>query len=134
MDLPASTPLCQVSITTGGRITASNGDKATFGGNAQVPKSGPPKGNQEYQDHGPAVKLNFKSTKILAVTCSADTKQATIYGEATINGSGSYLFKIDVRDVAEPGVGKDTYRILLSSGYDSGEQTLLSGNIQIRIG
>ena len=132
--LPASTPLCQVSITNGGRITANNGDKATFGGNAQVPKSGQPKGNEEYQDHGPAANLNVKSTKILAVTCSADKKQATIYGQATINGSGSYLFKIDVKDVAEPGVGKDTYRILLSSGYDSGERTLESGNIQIRIG
>jgi hypothetical protein len=132
--LPASTRLCQVSVTNGGRITANNGDRATFGGNAQVPKSGQPKGNEEYQDHGPAQNLNVKSTKILAVACSADKKQASIYGEATINGSGSFLFKIDVRDVAEPGVGKDTYRILLSSGYDSGEHTLEGGNIQIRIG
>ena len=128
------TPLCQVSITNGGRITANNGDKATFGGNAQVPQSGQPKGNGEYQDHGPAVTLKVKSTKILAVVCSADKKQPSIYGQATINGSGSYFFKIDVKDVAEPGVGKDTYRILLSNGYDSGERTLEGGNIQIRIG
>jgi len=128
------TPLCQVSITNGGRITANNGDKATFGGNAQVPQSGQPKGNEEYQDHGPAVTLKVKSTKILAVVCSADKKQPSIYGQATINGSGSYFFKIDVKDVAEPGVGKDTYRILLSNGYDSGERTLEGGNIQIRIG
>ncbi len=132
--LPASTPLCQVSITNGGRIIASNGDKATFGGNAQVPRSGQPKGNQEYQDHGPALNINVKSTKILAVACSADRKQASIYGQATINGSGSYAFRIDVRDVAEPGVGKDTYRMLLSNGYDSGAGILQAGNIQIRIG
>jgi CSLREA domain-containing protein len=132
--LPASTPLCQVSITNGGRITANNGDKATFGGNAQVPRKGQPKGSEEYQDHGPAASLNVKSTKILAVTCSADKKQASIYGQATVNGAGSYVFRIDVRDVAEPGIGRDTYRILLSSGYDSGEHTLESGNVLIKIG
>ena len=76
----------------------------------------------------------MKSISVLAVTCSADQKQATIYGKARINGSGSYLFKIDVKDVAEPGIGKDTYRILLSNGYDSGEHTLESGNIQIKLG
>lgn len=132
--LPVSTPLCQVSITNGGRITANDGDKATFGGNAQVSKSGQPKGSQTYQDHGPAKPMTVKSTTVLAVVCSPDQKQATIYGKATINGSGSYLFKIDVRDIAEPGVGKDTYRILLSNGYDSGEHPLEGGNIQIRIG
>jgi len=39
-----------------------------------------------------------------------------------------------VKDAAEPGVGQDRYRILLSTGYDSGEHTLEGGNIQIRIG
>jgi Bacterial Ig-like domain (group 1) len=132
--VPVSTPLCSVSITNGGRITANNGDKGTFGGNAQVSSKGAPKGNEEYQDHGPATNINVKSIQVLAVTCSPDKKQASIYGKATINGSGSYLFKIDVKDVAEPGIGRDTYRILLSNGYDSGEHTLEAGNIQIRIG
>lgn len=132
--LPVSTPLCPVTITDGGRITANDGDKATFGGNAKLSESGSPSGQEEYQDHGPATNINVHSIKILAVTCSADKKQASIYGQATINGSGSYLFKIDVRDLADPGVGKDTYRILLSNGYDSGEHTLEGGNIQIRIG
>ena len=36
--VPASTPGCKV--TYGGRITAANGDKATFGGNAQAPLRG----------------------------------------------------------------------------------------------
>lgn len=132
--LSVSTPLCQVSITNGGRITANDGDKATFGGNAQVSKNGQPKGSQTYQDHGPVKPMTVKSTTVLAVVCSPDQKQATIYGKATINGTGSYLFKIDVRDIAEPGIGKDTYRILLSNGYDSGEHPLEGGNIQIRIG
>jgi hypothetical protein len=42
--LPASTPLCEVTIADGGRITAANGDKATFGGHAKGPSSGDPSG------------------------------------------------------------------------------------------
>jgi hypothetical protein len=132
--VPVSTPLCTVTITNGGRITANNGDKATFGGNAKVSAQGKASGQQEYQEHGPAVLINVKSSTVLAVVCDLNPKRASIYGQATINGSGSYFFKIDVQDLGEPGVGKDTYRILLSNGYDSGEHKLKSGNIQIRIG
>ncbi|HEY3017722.1 MAG TPA: Ig-like domain-containing protein, partial [Gaiellaceae bacterium] len=125
--LPTSTPGCKV--TYGGRITTADGDKATFGGNAMVPASGP-QGQEEYQDHGPA-DLNVHSIDVLAVTCSADGKSASIFGTATVNGSGSVNFRIDVTDNAEPGAGADTYRIRLSTGYDSGTQTLLGGNIQL---
>ena len=48
--LAGSTEGCKV--TYGGRITAANGDKATFGGNA---KATGPKGQEEFQDHGPAI-------------------------------------------------------------------------------
>ncbi len=126
--LPTSTPGCKV--TYGGRITAADGDKATFGGNAMVPASGP-KGQEQYQDHGSAINLNVHSIDVLAVTCSRDGKSASIFGTATINGSGTFDFRIDVTDNGEPGAGSDTYRIRLSSGYDSGEQTLLGGNVQL---
>jgi hypothetical protein len=132
--LPVSTPLCTVTITNGGRITANNGDKATFGGNAKASDQGKTSGQEQYQDHGPAAFINVHSINVLALTCSADQKQASIYGQTTINGSGSYFYKIDVQDLADSGVGKDTYRILLSNGYDSGVHKLESGNIQIRIG
>ena len=53
-------------------------------------------------------------------------------GEATIDGSGSFLYRIDVKDVNEPGKGFDTYRIRIpSKPYDSGEHVLEGGNIQI---
>jgi len=126
--LPQSTPGCKV--TYGGRILAANGDKATFGGNAMVPASGP-KGSEEYQDHGAATNLNVHSINVLAVTCSADGKSASIFGTATINGTGSVTYRIDVTDNGEPGAASDTYRIRLSTGYDSGEQTLVGGNIQL---
>ncbi len=130
--LPTTTPLCQVKITKVARITADNGDKATFGGNAQSNAAGNVKGQEQYQDHGPAQPLKVKSIKILALTCNPQRTQATIFGRATINGQGSHLFRIDVQDLGEPGVGIDTYRILLGTGYDSGSHTLRSGNIQIR--
>ena len=125
--LAQSTPGC--TVTDGGRITAANGDKATFGSIATVSASGTPSGAQQYQDHGAAADLNVHSTAVLAVVCSGNT--ASVFGTATINGSGSYNYRIDLTDNDEPGVGADKYRIRLSTGYDSGEQTLIGGNIQL---
>jgi hypothetical protein len=124
--LPGSTAGCKV--TNGGRITATGGDTATFGGNA---KGSGPSGQEEYQDHGPTVDINVHSIVVLAVSCSDDGTTASIFGTATINGAGSFDFRIDVADQGEPGTA-DTYRIRLSSGYDSGEQVLTGGNIQIK--
>jgi len=109
-------------------FTAANGDKATFGSIA-VSASGTPSGAQEYQDHGPAADLNVHSTAVLAVVCSGT--RASVFGTATINGSGSFSYRIDLTDTAEPGIDADKYRIRLSTGYDSGEQTLIGGNIQL---
>jgi hypothetical protein len=125
--LPESTPGC--TVTDGGRITASNGDKATFGSIAAVSATGTPSGAQEYQDHGSAADLNVHSTAVLAVVCSGN--KASVFGTATINGSGSYNYRIDLTDNGEPGAGADKYRIRLSTGYDSGEKTLAGGNIQM---
>jgi hypothetical protein len=123
--LPTSTPGCKV--TYGGKIISANGDKATFGGNAKVP----PKGQEQYQDHGPAAKLNVHSINVQAVTCSRDGTQASIFGQARIKGTaGTFDYRIDLQDLGEPGTS-DTYRIRLSSGYDSGEQVLAGGNVQI---
>ena len=120
--VPASTPGCKV--TYGGRITAANGDMATFGGNA---KADGLKGSQEYQDHGPAADMNVHSIDVLAVECSTDGTEASIFGTATVDGSGTFDYRIDLKDLD----AGDTYRIRLSNGYDSGEQPLLGGNVQI---
>lgn len=126
--LPASTAGCTVS--NGGRITAANGDRATFGGGATFDGLAVT-GDEHYRDHGPAADVKVDSTAVLAVVCSPDRTRATVFGQATINGSGSHRYRIDVRDLGEPGRGSDSYRILLSTGYDSGEQTLEGGNVQI---
>jgi Big-like domain-containing protein/beta-propeller repeat-containing protein len=122
--LPPNNAACKV--TYGGWIIATNGDRANFGGNAQ---GNGPKGQEEYQDHGPAMDINVHSINVLAVTCSRDGTMASIFGKATVNGAGSYDYRIDVRDLGEPG-RNDRYRIRLSNGYDSGDQQLRGGNVQ----
>jgi Bacterial Ig-like domain (group 1) len=125
--LPTSGAACKV--TYGGRITTTDGDKATFGGNA---KGSGPSGQEEFQDHGPAAGMNLHSADIQAVVCSEDGTSASIFGTATIDGVGSVDFRIDVTDQGEPGTS-DTYEIRVSNGYDSGLQTLSGGNVQIHV-
>jgi len=128
--LPVSTPGCDVTITDGGWIIADNGDKANFGGNAHIPATGPPYGQEQYQDHGPAVTMDVNSISILAVVCNTDLPLADIYGTATINGAGSFAFRIEVQDLDSLGL-TDTYWIILSNGYDSGPHALGGGDVQI---
>ena len=123
--LPTSGAGCKV--TYGGRITTADGDKATFGGNA---KGAGPSGQEEFQDHGSVADFNLHSIDVQSVVCSADGLSASIFGTATIDGTGSVDYRIDVTDNGEPG-RSDTYEIRLSNGYDSGVQTLAGGNVQI---
>jgi hypothetical protein len=127
--LPVSTPGCEVKITNGGWIVAANGDQSSFGGNAMVDAAGNVSGNEEYQDHGPARPMNLHGN-VLVVVCTSPT-QATIYGTATIDGGGSYLYRLNVEDNGEPGKGVDKYWITVANGYTSGNQTLMGGNVQI---
>jgi hypothetical protein len=64
-------------------------------------------------------------------TTILDGAQASIVGQATINGSGNFRYRIDVKDLGEGG-STDTYRIQVFAPtlYDSGEQTLLGGYVQ----
>jgi hypothetical protein len=132
--LPPSTPLCNVDFATYGvRIIALNGDRASAAGNARVDGDGNPTGQHEYQDQGPAQAMNVHSINVLAVVCTVIPGvggTAQIYGEATIDGGGSYVYRIDVEDHGEPGTS-DKYWIVLSNGYTSGDQTLVGGNVQI---
>lgn len=73
----------------------------------------------------------MESINVQATVCVVTT-QADIFGEATIDGSGSFSYRISIKDLGEPGKGMDTYSILLQTSYSSGEQTLEGGNVQIR--
>jgi hypothetical protein len=127
---PPSTQQC--NVTNGGRITADNGDRAIFGGNARSDAAANLRGQQRYNDQGPAQPLRMTSIRISALTCNEARTQASIFGEATIDGSDTRAFRIDVQDLGDSGVGIDTYRIMLDTGYDSGAHTLQSGNVQIQ--
>jgi hypothetical protein len=130
--LPVTTPGCEIIITNGGWIIAMNGDRASFGGNAKSDEDGNVSGQEEYQDHGPAQPFNLHGDPLVITCHPTDPTQATIFGDATIDGTGSYTFRIDVKDMAEPGRGADTYRIQIEGGYDSGNQTLQGGNVQVK--
>jgi len=127
-----STPGCELKISDGGWIIALNGDQGTFGGNAKVSLSGVSSGQQEYQDHGPLQALTVHTIDVQAVVCSDDRTRASIFGNATVDGAGSYEYEIDLQDNGEPGTD-DKYRIFIPGvAYESGLQTLRGGNVQIR--
>jgi len=127
-----STPGCDVRINDGGWIMALNTDMATFGGNAKVSAEGIATGQQEYQDHGPVQPMTVNTIDVQAVVCSDDRTEASLFGNATVDGSGEYEYRIDLKDAGEPGID-DMYGILIPGvGYYSGMQTLGGGNVQIR--
>jgi len=128
--LPASTQLCTVTITEGGWMFASNNDKAMFHGVAMSDAQGNVSGDETYRDLGPAQPMTVDSTKILAITCSNDRTTASVFGEATIDGSRRHVFRIDVVDGGNGG-SNDKYGISLDTGYMSGVQPLQGGNVTI---
>jgi hypothetical protein len=128
--LPASTQFCEVTITDGGWIIANNGDRANFGGNAKVLADGTVQGQQQYQDQGPAQPMTVHSIQITATTCNDARTSASVFGRATIDGSGSHVFRIDVIDMSKVG-STDSYGIMLDTGYMSGQHVLGGGQITI---
>jgi DNA-binding beta-propeller fold protein YncE len=125
--VPASTEGCVVFGH--GRIAAAAGDQASFRGLAAAT---PPRGAEFYRDNGPANPMRVRSSSVEAVTCSADATRANVFGNATINRAGSVEYRIDVQLAADKG-GKDSYRIRLSNGYDSGAQPIRHGDVDIRL-
>lgn len=119
-----STAGCE--ITTGGWIIAENGDRANFGGHVKANENGETQGQLSYVDHGPAQRLTMHSISIQTIVCEGPS--ASIFGQASINGSGVVDFRINLQDF---GKGSDTYQLIIDD-YDSGEQVLGGGNIQIR--
>ena len=79
-------------------------------------------GQEEYQDHWPFAPMNVHSISVTMVQCTNERRRPAFSALATINGSGSFTFQIDVEDNGEPGTS-DKYRMQVN-GYDSGLQTL----------
>jgi len=115
-----------VKVTGGGSIILTTGGSGTFGLVGKVSSAGAPSGNVEFQDHGTGMNAKAKTITSVVVTGT----HAQIFGKATINGTGSYDFVVDLDDLGEPGVN-DKFRIQLSNGYVAGSATLSGGNIQV---
>jgi len=64
-------------------------------------------------------------------TIVCEGSDASIFGQATIDGSNVVNFRINLHDAGVPGKGQDTYQLIIGD-YDTGEQTLGGGNIKIR--
>lgn len=121
-----------IHVTHGGKIIALNQDEATFGGNAKVSASGEASGQQTYHDHGPNQPLDVKAVTVEAVICSDDRRSTELHGLASVDGEGEYQYRINLVDGGEPGT-EDRYWIFIPGvAYDSGDQELEGGNVQIR--
>ncbi len=121
---PESTPDCSTSDR--GRITTESGSRAFFKGRSDTSPTGQPSGSETYNDRGQE-RIDVRSISIDALICSG--RDATIHGRADVNGD-EQGFRIELHDGGNH--RRDTYRIVLSSGYDSGARTLRSGNIKVR--
>jgi hypothetical protein len=121
---PPSTP--NANVTAGGWIPVDDDGKATFGLTAKTNAAVPPSasGHLTYQDH--VQKRTVKSTAITSVVVTGNC--ARILGRATVNGTGSFGFQVDVCDNDEPGKGADTFGIVMSDGYMA-SGTLGGGNV-----
>jgi YVTN family beta-propeller protein len=111
--------------TGGGQIlNASGNDQIAFGFNAKSDAMGI-RGECTLVD--PSTRTKVKCLD--ATTLVRSGAHATFFGNATLNGT-STKYRIDIDDLGEPGRGRDTFKLQVSSGYTVGG-TLVSGNIQI---
>ena len=121
--LPASTP--NAKVTGSGAITVRGGS-ASFSLSVQV-KKGTPTGSVSF-DNSPGG-VFVRSISITAIVLDSTGTTARIYGTAKVNGAGSTPFVVEVQDAGEPGIGRDTFRIVV--GSDNAKGVLSSGNIQV---
>ena len=122
--LPVSTP---GATTGGGQILHVNQAGVAFGLTFRSNNKGP-EGRCNVVEH-PVSEPTVRCVSVLAYVQSAN--HATIFGNAQVNGETTdALYRIDVTDNGEPGVGRDLFRIQTSDGYvRSG--VLTQGDIQV---
>jgi hypothetical protein len=131
-----SCPVCRDFITSGGWITAPDGDKGTFGAHGGL-RNGAFWGHVEYNDHGSAPPMTVKSESITNyAVLSADTRQ--ISGTCEVNGHGGYTFTVTLTDADNGGEGPgpnhaDSFSIQVSNGY-SASGNLGGGDVEIHRG
>jgi hypothetical protein len=137
--LPESTP---GQVTGGGYIGSPiNDDKVAFGFTAKSETneddSDDVKGRCSVIDKSTQTEIKCLDVTNLVQTPTEEGGKATFFGNAEVKiGSGEeatthqVTYRIDVDDLAEPGKGKDTFKIQTDSGYVA-SGILQGGNIQV---
>jgi hypothetical protein len=120
--LPPSSEDCKVNAE--GRIRTQNGDRADFNVEAKTKNSASVNGRARYTDRGPVDHIEINVKAFDALVC--DGRDATIFGH-----QGSVSFRIEVSDRGRNG-RQDRFRIVTVQGYDSGQQSLVRGNVKVR--
>jgi hypothetical protein len=57
---------------------------------------------------------------------------AEIHGLGSVDGEGEFQYRINLEDQGEPGTNDRYWIIIPAALYDSGDQQLDGGNVQIR--
>jgi Bacterial Ig-like domain (group 1) len=121
--LPVSTP---GKTTGGGQILHVDGAGVTFALTFQSDADGV-KGECNVVDH-PSGQAKVNCLDVLAYVQTAN--EATVYGNATVDGEPAGLFRIHVVDGGESGIGRDEFDIETQDGY-ARAGPLTQGDIQV---
>jgi hypothetical protein len=90
-----------LGAVTGGGTIIHNGVKASFEFDVQFTTNGVVQGNLTYIEPRPTGTVTLQSTAMQALVVAGNT--GLFFGTATINGAGSYTFRVIVVDNGEPG-------------------------------
>jgi hypothetical protein len=107
----------------------NGGGRGVFSGHGSASAAGSATGKQQYMDRRASVR--FRSRAMDSIACSPDRTRVLIVGSGRTDGA-PVDFRIELQDLGHAGRGVDTYRVVLSNGFDSGEHALAAGDIRIR--
>ena len=119
------TPVSTVGNATGGGQISSNGGPVAFGFEAKS-ENGALKGQCDVVDQAAGVKVHCSDVTEWAQVSPTEVK---FFGDATVNGTPT-TYVIDTQDLADSGIGTDTFSISTGTGYTA-SGTLTQGNVQI---
>lgn len=117
-------PVSGVGHATGGGQINVNGNRVAFGFEAKSDDG--VKGQCALVDKAADVKIHCTDVTTFAQVSATEVR---FFGNATINGTPT-TYSIIARDLAEPGIGSDTFAITTGAGY-SASGALTAGNVQI---
>jgi Tol biopolymer transport system component len=86
-------------------------------------------GKLSVREDRPGMLRTIEATQLTSLVVNG--KSARLYGTATVNGTGSFSFVLDILDAAKKGAGADTLSLQLSNGI-SISGTLQKGNITVQ--